>query len=111
MAEARHFSFPNLGISSVFKYLLNGVPVVKSIPRLKMTDSKSIHGSSTSVHTGGKGDENLQYEETTTFSDPLPTKNVGYISTTSDSDEGGEKFKKNPFLDPDVAAHVRIYLP
>jgi hypothetical protein len=50
-------------------------------------------------------DEKLQYEETTTFSDPLPNKDVAFVGTASDSDEDGEALRKNPFLDPDVAEH------
>ena len=36
---------------------------------------------------------------------PPDTKIVAFVSATSDSDEDGDAFKKNPFLDPDVAAH------
>jgi hypothetical protein len=50
-------------------------------------------------------DEKLQYEETTTFNDSLPNKDVAFVSTASDSDEDGEALRKNPFLDPDVAEH------
>ncbi|APA07020.1 hypothetical protein SS1G_04294 [Sclerotinia sclerotiorum 1980 UF-70] len=57
-----------------------------------------------------KPDETLQYEEVTTFGDSLPTKNATFVSATSDSDEDGSAFAKNPFLDPDVADHwTRIY--
>ncbi|KAJ8070400.1 hypothetical protein OCU04_000775 [Sclerotinia nivalis] len=57
-----------------------------------------------------KPDETLQYEEVTTFGDPLPAKNATFVSTTSDLDEDGSAFAKNPFLDPDVAEHwTRIY--
>ncbi len=54
--------------------------------------------------TGTKLDDKILYEETTTFSDPLP-KGATFASATSDSDEDGEAFRKNPFLDPDVAEH------
>ena len=49
--------------------------------------------------------DKLQYEDTTTFSDPLPTKEDSFVNTVSDSDEDGEALRKNPFLDPDVAEH------
>ena len=44
-------------------------------------------------------DDKILYEDTTTFSDPVPK------AETSNSDEDGEAFRKNPFLDPDVAEH------
>jgi len=50
-----------------------------------------------------KSDEKILYEETTTFSDPLPKADT--FGSTSESDEDGEAFRKNPFLDPDVAEH------
>jgi hypothetical protein len=49
-------------------------------------------------------DDGLNYEEKTTFSDPLP-KGIDSVSAESVSDEDGVAFSKNPFLDPDVAAH------
>ncbi|PQE06119.1 allantoate permease protein [Rutstroemia sp. NJR-2017a BBW] len=47
------------------------------------------------------------YEDVTTFSDPIPIpgKDTTFVSAASDSDEDGLAFAKNPFLDPDVAAH------
>ncbi|KAF7867374.1 hypothetical protein EAF04_005457 [Stromatinia cepivora] len=61
-------------------------------------------------NTSQKPDETLQYEEVTTFGDPLPAKNATFASTISDSDEDGLAFAKNPFLDPDVAEQwTRIY--
>jgi hypothetical protein len=65
-------------------------------------EPKTGHSSNAS---DSKLDEKLQYEETTTFSGPLPNKDVAFVSTASDSDEDGEALKKNPFLDPDVAEH------
>ncbi|KAF7915734.1 hypothetical protein BELL_0074g00240 [Botrytis elliptica] len=50
-------------------------------------------------------DDSLQYEEVTTFGDPIPVKNATFVSTGSDSDEDGSVFAKNPFLDPDVREH------
>jgi len=50
------------------------------------------------------GNDKIQFEEETTFSDPVPIKQSG-IASSSESDEEGDQFKKNPFLDPDVAAH------
>ena len=55
-------------------------------------------------HSTAKPDEKILYEETTTFSDPVP-KPATDNSAISDSDEDGEAFRKNPFLDPDVAEH------
>lgn len=53
-------------------------------------------------------DDKLHFEETATFSEPvpIPTKGGGIYGTTSasDSDEDGKALIKNPFLDPDVAA-------
>jgi hypothetical protein len=49
-------------------------------------------------------DDKVLYEETTTFSDPIP-KSEAFATATSDSDEDGEAIRKNPFLDPDVADH------
>lgn len=54
-------------------------------------------------------DEGLQFEQKMTSSDPVP-KPITSASSISDSDEEGEIFKKNPFLDPDVAEHwVAVY--
>ncbi|KAM0316287.1 hypothetical protein ACHAO8_003308 [Botrytis cinerea] len=50
-------------------------------------------------------DDSLQYEEATTFGDPIPVKDSTFVSTASDSDEDGSAFAKNPFLDPDVRDH------
>jgi hypothetical protein len=60
-------------------------------------------GESPNPSTTNLGNKIL-YEETTTFSDPLP-KGDTFASATSDSDEEGEALRKNPFLDPDVAEH------
>jgi hypothetical protein len=51
-----------------------------------------------------KLDDKVLYEETT-FSDPLPRGAATFSSATSDSDEDGDAFHQNPFLDPDVAEH------
>jgi hypothetical protein len=51
-----------------------------------------------------KLDDKVLYEETT-FSGPLPRGAATFTSATSDSDEDGDAFQKNPFLDPDVAEH------
>ena len=68
-------------------------------------DSKSTHALADSPQKQEKIDEGLQYDETTTFNaGPVPKKDA-YVSAPSDSDEDGEAFRKNPFLDPDVAEH------
>jgi hypothetical protein len=51
-----------------------------------------------------KLDDKVLYEETTTFGDPIP-KGEAFATVASDSDEDGEAFRKNPFLDPDTAEH------
>ncbi|KUJ20100.1 MFS general substrate transporter [Mollisia scopiformis] len=43
------------------------------------------------------------YLRKSSFQNPLPK--VQYVSSESESDENGELFKRNPFLDPDVAEH------
>ncbi len=59
-----------------------------------------------SSNSASKSDNKVLYEETTAFSDPIPpTKDEANPSSISDSDEEGEHFRKNPFLDPDVAEH------
>ncbi|ESZ89565.1 allantoate permease [Sclerotinia borealis F-4128] len=55
--------------------------------------------------TSQKSDESLQYEEVTTFGDPVPANKATFVSNTSDSDEDGSAFVKNPFLDPDVTEY------
>jgi hypothetical protein len=50
------------------------------------------------------GNDKLQFEEETTFSDPVPIKQ-STVASSLESDEEGHDFNKNPFLDPDVAAH------
>lgn len=59
---------------------------------------------SMAASTQGDLDEGLQYKEKTTFGDPVP-ENATFASSSTDSDEEGQAFSKNPFLDPDVAAH------
>jgi len=61
-------------------------------------------GQSPTASKHEKLDDGLQYEEQTTFGDPVP-KSTAFVSTESDSDEDGSALSKNPFLDPDVAAH------
>lgn len=60
------------------------------------TEADQSHNPSTT-----KIDDKILYEETTTFSDPLPNS----ATVASDSDEDGEAYRKNPFLDLDVAEH------
>jgi hypothetical protein len=51
-------------------------------------------------------EEKPQYEEVTTFGDPIPLPKDGanaYASSISDVESVA--LRKNPFLDPDVAAH------
>lgn len=67
----------------------------------KLTQRSTHSASKQNMH------ESVQYDEATTFSDPLPTKDSAYVSSTSGSDEEGTKFAKNPFLDPDAAAYWR----
>ena len=69
-----------------------------------MSSIEEVKAGARSHASATKGDEKILYEETTTFSDPLP-KEVNFGSTDSDSDENGDAIRKNPFLDPDVAEH------
>lgn len=66
----------------------------------------------TSSNTKAAEENKLHYDETTAFSDPIPpTKDDAYASpgsASSHSDEDGNDFRKNPFLDPDVAEHWAI---
>ncbi len=67
---------------------------------------KNGQSSNNSTAKLDKIDHKLQYEEVTTFSsDPIPKAGTFARSSTDDSDEDGQLFKKNPFLDPDVAEH------
>jgi hypothetical protein len=51
-------------------------------------------------------DEKPQYEEVTTFSDPLPLSKDGTnVYASSISDVESIALRKNPFLDADVATH------
>jgi len=75
-------------------------------------DSKVAYASGTTTKKQEKLDEGLQFDEATTFgADPVPIpKNGAFVSAASDSDEDGDAFKKNPFLDPDVAEHwIEVY--
>ena len=68
-------------------------------------DSKSAAASTDSAPRQEKTDDALQFDDATTFSaDPVP-KSGAFVSAASDSDEDGDAYKKNPFLDPDVAEH------
>lgn len=70
-----------------------------SLPEVSKASNEVSHPSKSIA-----GDDKLQFEETTNFSDPLPTK--GFTSASaSDLDEEGDQLKKNPFLDPDVSEH------
>lgn len=70
-----------------------------------MSEIKLPQQSEQSVtNSHDKSAEALNYEEQTTFSDPI-LKGGAFTSSASDSDEDGDAIKKNPFLDPDVAAH------
>ncbi|KAE9366618.1 MFS general substrate transporter [Stipitochalara longipes BDJ] len=71
-----------------------------------MSNTEEIKTGETNHQSTTKVNEKILYEETTTFSDPLPK--VESFGTTSESDEDGEAFRKNPFLDPDVAEHWSI---
>lgn len=61
-------------------------------------------GRSSAVLNHDNSHERLNFEEQSTFSDPVPRGNV-FSSEASDSDEDGEALMKNPFLDLDVAEH------
>ena len=57
------------------------------------------------THKQEKLNEDLQFDKGTTVDAvPRPAKGA-VVSVASDSDEDGDVFKKNPFLDPDVAEH------
>jgi len=66
---------------------------------------KDLHNTGQSSNASSSAlEDKTQYEETTTFSDPIPLKTTA-DANASDSDEDGNALKKNPFLDPDVAEH------
>ena len=69
-------------------------------------DIKSTQARTNTAAKQEKIDEGLQFEgEQDTFSsEPVP-KSGALTTISSDSDEDGEAFRKNPFLDPDVAEH------
>ncbi|KAH6672136.1 major facilitator superfamily transporter-like protein [Halenospora varia] len=70
-----------------------------------MTTNKGATATSTSANNAPSNlDDKLHFDEVTAFSDPTPKDRD---LTGSESDEDGELFKKNPFLDPDVADHWR----
>lgn len=67
---------------------------------------KAQPGSGRAFGTEEHLDEKPQYEEATTFSDPVPIpKEQGRIYAGSISDDDSEALEQNPFLDPDVASH------
>lgn len=65
--------------------------------------STPVQSSTSPVVKQEKTGEVLHFVETSTSSEPA--KNAAFVSVNSDSDEDGEEYRKNPFLDPDVAAH------
>jgi hypothetical protein len=68
--------------------------------------SRAPENSPIPVSTQVNLDEGLQYEgKSPSNNDATVEKGATFASSISDSDEEGEAFKKNPFLDPDVAAH------
>ncbi len=78
-----------------------------------MSDNKGGAAvQTTSSNNNGAVENKSHYDETTAFSDPVPpTKDDVYVSPSPSSfhsDEDGYDFKKNPFLDPDVAEHWAI---
>lgn len=71
-----------------------------------MAASGPNHNSSVSTPKQEKSNNDLQFDRTDSSQSESIRKNDTFVTTVSDSsDEDGEKFKKNPFLDPDVAAH------
>ncbi|KAF4635269.1 hypothetical protein G7Y89_g2829 [Cudoniella acicularis] len=69
-----------------------------------MAADKEGISSSASSNSPTNVDDKLQFEEVTAFSNPLPKdRDLGVY----ESDEDGQHFRKNPFLDPDVADHWR----
>lgn len=73
------------------------------------TDVKSTHTVTNTEAKQENLDDGLQFEgEQATFAaEPVP-KSGAFTSATSDSDEDGEAYRKNPFLDPDVAEHWAV---
>ena len=71
-----------------------------------MSNTEEIKTGETNHPPTTKVDDKILYEETTTFSDPLPKSES--FGSTSESDEESEAFRKNPFLDPDVAEHWSV---
>jgi hypothetical protein len=69
---------------------------------MSSNEDKKLGGSPDPSAT--KVDDKILYEETTTFSDPRP-KDEAFTTEASDSDEDGAAYRKNPFIDPDVAEH------
>ena len=72
-------------------------------------DAKSVHSTTNPAHKQEKLGEGLQFEgaQSTFSTDPVP-KSGAFAASTTDSDEDGDAFRKNPFLDPDVADHWTI---
>jgi hypothetical protein len=65
-----------------------------------------------SASTKEKIEEGVQFAERRRSSVATAPKETGtgFAASISESDEEGEVFKKNPFLDPDVAAHwIAVY--
>lgn len=78
----------------------------------KMSSSHEVKIGNAPKHSTAKAEDKILYEETTTFSDPLPQKRDTFATavSASDSDEDGTAYRKNPFLDPDTAEHwLRVY--
>ncbi|KAI9052048.1 hypothetical protein LZ554_004301 [Drepanopeziza brunnea f. sp. 'monogermtubi'] len=74
-------------------------------------EDRSTGNASSSSDTGLDDKKKLDYEGTTAFGDPAPsTKDDAYGRPGSmpECDEEGTEFKKNPFLNPDVAEHWTI---
>ena len=72
-------------------------------------DVNSAHAATNIEPKQEKLDDGLQFEgEQATFAAEPAPKSGTFTSTASDSDEDGEAFRKNPFLDPDVAEHWAV---
>lgn len=79
---------------------------ISSLPSMTSSEVSRPPGQDSIPSTESKDHNSLEFTQGDTKGEKASISKDGAIaSTLSDSDEDGTYFKKNPFLDPDVAEH------
>ena len=81
-------------------------PILLLLHKMATRDFPKVQSSSDHVSSKENLDGKPQYDEATTFGDPVPiSKDQPHVYASSVSNEESAALEENPFLDPDVATH------